>query len=395
MIKLAKKEECTGCGICTYKCPKSCITMNEDTTGGIYPVINKDNCIECHSCERICPILNPLTNTYPLKCYAAWNKDKQERQTSASGGVAIAIYKWAIKHDYLCIGVSMNSDFSVTYKIAQDEQQLSAFKNSKYVFSEPFYIYPELLKLLKQGKKAVIIGLPCQIAAFKKAFNKYNVIFIDLVCHGIVPTLYLKQHINFIEKQLEKDVARISFRAPEMGTETYHFTLYDKNDTIIYSKRTSDGESYNYGFHKAISYRENCYHCRFAQPQRCSDITLGDFHGLGKLAPCNYSEKKVSNILINSNQGLSLISDLIQNEILYAEERPVEEPIQGDFQLQRPSTKTKQRYDFEQLTKSSKKFNYDIIIQKVIIKEKIREKKNKIIQSLKSVCRKLIKLNSF
>lgn len=79
----------------------------------------------------------------------------------------------------------------------------------------------------------------------------------------------------------------------------------------------------------------------------------------------------------------------------YAEERPVEEPIQGDFQLQRPSTKTKQRYDFEQLTKSSKSFNYDIIIQKVITKEKIREKKNKIIQFLKSASRKLIKLNSF
>lgn len=392
MIKLAEKEECTGCGVCAFKCPKRCITMTEDIKGIIYPIINKDSCIECHSCEQICPILNPPTNHYPLKCYAAWNNNKQERQTSASGGIAIAIYKWAIKHNYLCIGVSMNSDFSATFKIAQNIEQLNTFKNSKYVFSEPYHIYPELSDFLKQGKKAVIIGLPCQIAAFKKAFNKYNAIFIDLVCHGIVPTLYLQQHINYTRKQLKKDVKRVSFRAPEMGTETYHFTLYDANNTIVYSKRTSDGDIYNYGFHKAISYRENCYHCKFAQPRRCSDITLGDFHGLGKLAPCNYNEKKVSNILINSNQGLALISELIQNNTLYADERPIEEPIQGDLQLQRPSIKTKQRYDFEKISSSSKKFNYNIIIQKVITKSKIRERKNKIIQPFKSIYKRLKKI---
>jgi coenzyme F420-reducing hydrogenase beta subunit len=389
MIKLAKEYECTGCGICAYKCPKQCIKMTPNMAGVIYPQINKDICIECHCCEKVCPIIPPPINNYPLKCYAAWNSNQQERKTSASGGIAIGIYKWAIKHNYLCIGVSMNSDFSATFKIAQNVDQLSNFKNSKYVFSEPYLIYPKLSELLKEGKKAIIIGLPCQIAGFKKIFSKYNVIFIDLVCHGTVPTLYLQQHINYIEKIIRNKATRVSFRAPEKGTETYHFTLYDKTGNIIYSKRTSDGENYNYGFHKAVCYRENCYHCKFAQPKRCSDITLGDFHGLGRLIPCDYNEKKVSNILINTTQGDLLIKSIIQDHILYVDERPVEEPILGDSQLQHPSKKSKQRIDFEKLIKSSKNFNYEIIIKQVIKKSEAREKKDKFIQMLKKIYHKL------
>ena len=88
--------------------------------------------------------------------------------------------------------------------------------------------------------------------------------------------------IQSLEKMIGEKANRMSFRSPEKGTENYFFTLYNNRDEIIYAKRSIDGDSYNIGFHRAISYRENCYHCRFACPERVSDITLGDYHGLGK-----------------------------------------------------------------------------------------------------------------
>lgn len=58
MIKLATHDTCTGCGACAFKCPKHCISMQENAIGIVFPVIDADACIECHSCEKVCPILN-------------------------------------------------------------------------------------------------------------------------------------------------------------------------------------------------------------------------------------------------------------------------------------------------------------------------------------------------
>ena len=58
MIRLANEKLCTACGACVERCPKNCISMEERPIGGCFPLINKNECIECHSCERVCPILN-------------------------------------------------------------------------------------------------------------------------------------------------------------------------------------------------------------------------------------------------------------------------------------------------------------------------------------------------
>lgn len=60
-ILLASISSCTGCSACVSVCPRECITMREDKEGFIQPYINTSQCIECHKCEKTCPILNPAT----------------------------------------------------------------------------------------------------------------------------------------------------------------------------------------------------------------------------------------------------------------------------------------------------------------------------------------------
>lgn len=49
-----RKEECCGCTACYAICPKVAITMVEDDEGFEYPVIDKNKCIKCYQCIKVC-----------------------------------------------------------------------------------------------------------------------------------------------------------------------------------------------------------------------------------------------------------------------------------------------------------------------------------------------------
>lgn len=52
------KEECCGCTACYTVCTKLAISMEADKNGFDYPVLNKNKCIKCYKCLKVCPIKN-------------------------------------------------------------------------------------------------------------------------------------------------------------------------------------------------------------------------------------------------------------------------------------------------------------------------------------------------
>lgn len=342
-MELAGKESCTGCGACAYVCPKKCISFKKDETyyDIAYPVIDERQCINCGKCQKYCPALNPLERATPISAYAAWSSDSEERRTSASGGVAAEIYKYALKEGWSIVGASFDENFKVCLELTDDLDAINKFKNSKYVFSYTGNIFHDIAYKLKNGKKIVVVALPCQIAAIRKIFNDNldNLLLVDLVCHGTMPYEYLKQYIGYMEKLYNKKIMRLSFRDPAKGTENFALSLFDEENICFYSS-TSLTDPYQYAYHRMVAYRENCYHCRYANCNRVSDITLSDYKGLGSCSPCNFSEKKVGSILINTVKGRKCIDWLIDNGTIVVEKRPVEEPIKGDSQLRSPSDKS-------------------------------------------------------
>lgn len=350
MIQLASKENCTACGACAFVCPKQCITMQEDDLGRMYPVMDDRNCISCKRCQKVCPILSPLDYHEPKKAYAAWSNDEEERRTSASGGIAAEVYKEALQEGYLIAGAKQNEDFTVTLDVSDNADAIADFKNSKYVFSSAYTLFPKIKELLKKGEKVAVIGLPCQVAALRKIFSDHeNLLLMEVVCHGTTPYDYLLQHIRTLEKNSGEKAVRMSFRDPETFTYTFTFTLYNSDNQRFYAQRTKDGDTYQFGYHRTVTYRENCYHCHFARDKRISDVTLSDYKGLGKKAPCSFNAIKVSSVLVNTPKGETFFKKLIDNHHIFAEERPVREPIEGDLQLRQPSQKKPARFDFERL----------------------------------------------
>lgn len=350
-MKLAGIKACTGCGACAYVCPKKCISFKDDNAYDIaYPLIDENKCINCGKCQKVCPALNPLEASVPFRSYAAWSSDTEERRTSASGGIASEIYKYALECGWFIVGAALDKDFQVCLKLSDKLSSIKDFKNSKYVFSSTKGLFQELNLRLKSGSKIVVIALPCQIAAIKKVFHQYldNLLLVDLVCHGVAPASYLIQHIRNIEKKKGDKAISVFFRDPAYSTDTFTFSLYNTQNRCFYAKRTANHDRYQVGYHRMISYRENCYHCQFAKQNRISDITISDYKGLGKYAPSNISDNRhVSCILANTKKGNDFISSLIKGGNIIAEERPVKEPIDGDAQLRHPSQKSLARKIFE------------------------------------------------
>lgn len=374
MIKLADKESCTACGACAFVCAKNSITMIEDEHGSVYPSLDSTNCVECGRCQKTCPILSPLDVNTPQIAYSAWSSDEKERETSASGGIAAEIYKKAVSEGCDIAGAVQQDDFRVVMQLSSDEKAIMKFKNSKYVFSEAWHVYQEIKQSLKADKNVVFIGLPCQVAALRKIFRENEkILFVEVVCHGTAPFSYLKQHIEHIEHTKNEKAIRMSFRDPD--TYTYTFTLYNKDGKRFYAEVPRKTDTYQYAYHSTISYRENCYHCHFAREQRIADITLSDYKGLGRMAPCSYGETNVSCILVNTEKGKKFIKEMIQEKRIYADERPVREPIEGDPQLRQPSLKGAARMDFERLIKVN---DFETTMQIVMKRDKRRKKIHKI-----------------
>ena len=101
MINIINKVDCCGCQACGDACPKGSISFHADEEGIWYPKVNLDTCIDCHLCEKVCPILSPAERTgiyKDAKVFAAYSKDETIRIDSTSGGIfsmlAEAMYRW-------------------------------------------------------------------------------------------------------------------------------------------------------------------------------------------------------------------------------------------------------------------------------------------------------------
>lgn len=386
MTFLAEKGVCTGCGACAFICPKQCILMKSNEMGAIYPEIDHTDCISCNRCQKVCPIISPVVRNSPNHAYAAWSCDDEERSTSASGGIASEIYKHSINEGWKIVGAVQQKDFSVSLQLSDNRESIALFKNSKYVFSTAYSLFPQIKVELKKGNSITIIGLPCQIAALRKLFpNQDKLFLVDLVCHGTTPHDYLIQHIHALEKEYGKKAVLMSFRDPHTYTYTYTFTLYDAEGNRFCERKIEKGDAYQVGYHKKITYRENCYHCPFANSRRMGDLTIADYHGLGKSAPCSFSSRDVSLILSNSEKGEALIQELVEKNKITVYERPLEEPIQGEIQLRHPSIKTADRRDFERLYKGDFTQAMAIVLRNRQRRLRIEEAKQKIKKCVKKI----------
>ena len=336
------RESCTGCGMCMSICKRNCISLVKDDSAAIYPHIDAQKCVSCSECVKVCPSnsIKPEMLSLPRKVYVGWNTDNDIRKNAASGGVASAFYQCAFDNGWLATGTRFTDEHILRMELFDKDGFTPAYRNSKYVFCETAEVYPQVIAKLKEGREVLFIGLPCHTAAVRALAEREKcsekLITCDIICHGVAPAEHLLQHIDSVAGD-HRSVDEISFRDPDWGTWSFMFTLRKKGK-VIYKKRVKSGDAYQNGYHSALIYRENCYRCRYARPERVADITIGDFSGLGSIKPYTGERYNVSCIMVNTDKGEQLLKSA--SKYLVYEERPADEALKVEKQLQRPSERT-------------------------------------------------------
>lgn len=347
MISLADKKNCTGCMACLQTCPMKCISVREDDIGDLYPYIDRDTCIECGSCVKVCPEIS-ITRKDCLKkpdqAYAVWSLNTNSRAASASGGAASGFYESALNQGYWICGVKYEEQYHVRHFLTKDQQVISAFRQSKYVYSETENIYRQIKDLLQKTEKVLFISLPCKVAGLYSFLGDKlaeNLLTVDIVCHGTPPYAQLREHIKNVAML---DQGKLTFRKEN----EFLFEVTDNNKTL-YSK-IGRQDNYLAAFFEGLNYRPSCYNCSYARPERISDITIGDFWGLGAEIPWNHPYTgSISAVLINTEKGRKFWNEC--SDSFFAEERSVEEAVKGNAQLNHPTTVHPKRAEFETLYK--------------------------------------------
>lgn len=370
---ICDKKNCTGCGLCASLCPQQCIALEVgDPLGHKYPHIDTFLCIDCGICKKKCPVLCPEELMSAEIAFAAWSKDDDEYRNSTSGGAASVISRHVLAQGGVVYGCAMLPDIEVKHIRIDDVKDVWKLKGSKYVQSNVAGVYRQLKKDALEGRLTLFIGTPCQVAAVKKMFKNIpdNLLLVDLVCHGVPSVQLLRKHVRKVANFDHYD--NIYFREGK-----YVVLVVVADGKVVYRKFLKGPrykEWYINTFFDGYTYRDSCYNCRYACPERISDITIGDFWGLGRKIPDDYiPEHKLGCSLIMpiTPKGHKFVEAVSSKLNVY--ERPVKEAVNGNDQLRAPFKKNVRIHLFRKLYPHIGNVAYRMVIPDKYVISKIKQ----------------------
>lgn len=353
MITITRKEQCCGCNACGDICPHNSISFKEDIEGFLYPEVNSTTCVDCHLCEKVCPIINVSQlkkNDFdkPI-CFAAQCKNLQSLFNSTSGSAFATLAERMYKEGGYVGGAVFNEDYSVTQFISSDKADLEKLRNSKYVQSNSEGFYNQVRDLLKAGKKVLVCGIPCQMAGLRSFLRKDydNLVIVDLICLGINSPKILRGYLDYMEEKHGSKIIYYKAKNKELGWRELTTKIVFENGDVDYDKKGTN--YFTHGFIGTHAYsRPSCYECCFKGFPRISDITIGDLWGAERVVGKDYDhDLGTSVIMCNSHKGLDFYR--LTESAFRSQEISLEDVTRGNLPLLQPLSKPtldrKQFYD--------------------------------------------------
>lgn len=309
-IEQIEKKQCTGCGLCAAKCPKSCIIMTEDEEGFRIPRVDAAMCIECGLCLRLCPTtsVDSLRSKAERKFFCGVIKDKEMLLKSSSGGVFGVLAKQVIDiGGYVC-GCVYTDDLDVQHKLTNQSEDIERMYGSKYVQSKAEHCFPDIKAHLCADEAVMFTGTACQIAALRQYLGEeYPKLYcVEILCHGVPSPGLFQQYKRYLERKLHGVVKDIRFRDKRKdgwGSEHCTCIIYEKNGTLKEYRPVLP--AFFSAFFYGLDLRESCYQCQFATSERVADLTIGDFWGCWKKFGKRFHEG-ISVVGINTEKGQKL-----------------------------------------------------------------------------------------
>lgn len=314
MIQINNPADCCGCTACASICAHDAITMKPDALGFLYPEVDKEKCVDCGLCEKVCAFNDHYDTSLNLEkplAYGARHKDMNEVETSRSGAAFIAISDYILEQGGVVYGAGYTDHFRVVHKRATTKEERDEFKGSKYVQSDMTGVFRQVKKDLRDGLTVLFSGTPCQTSGLNSYVGKRlreNLFLVDIVCHGVPSPYMWRDYIAYLEKKQGSPIVWVNFRDKQKyGWAAHHETFKFKNG--------GGKMSFTYLFYKHIMFRKSCGNCHFTNIKRPSDITIADFWGWENTdSAFNADNKGVSLVLLNTEKGRKLF-DAVQDRM--------------------------------------------------------------------------------
>ena len=310
------RDKCTGCGACLNVCPTNAIEMKVSAEGFEVPVIDEEKCIKCGKCLRVCHALEfPKAMSQNIEeAYYGRIKDNEEvLNYSSSGGIYYLLAKNVIDNGGITYGAVLNKENWEVTHMSNAESSLKAQMKSKYVQSSTYKSFKKIEEDLKQNKKVLFCGTPCQVAGLKKLIGENeNLITVDFICHGVPSPQILKDKVSKMEKTYNSKVKKMYFRSKYGNWSTQKILIEFENKKIYFMDANND-DYFNLFLNNFIL-RQSCYHCHYSNEKHVADITLADYWGVKRFSPKENDEKGLSLILINTRNGQELL-ETIKNKV--------------------------------------------------------------------------------
>ena len=317
-IKLCEEKECTGCMACQQICPCGAVEKVQ-VNGFIYPEVNDNVCVGCGQCMKTCPVLNISENKGNTHidesvCYAVYSKDDSLRMKSSSGGFFSVIAEKVLADDGVVYGAAWDESMNLIHRGIANRENLETIRRSKYVQSDTAQTFKEVQRYLKEGRKVLYCGTPCQLAglhSFLKGINHKNLVLVDVLCQGVPSPWGFKKYIKEIEADSGLEVVDCNFRTKKYGWRCGLLLLLLLNDERKNKQKkkklTNENNSYYRAFVRDYFMRPSCYNCQFKNNHQgyYSDITIADFWRIGTQIPLNVDnyEKGISAVMLNNEKG--------------------------------------------------------------------------------------------
>ena len=254
------------------------------------------------------------------KAYACINKNETVRLSSSSGGVYSLLAEEIIREGGCVFAAAFDENLCVKHIKITTIEDIEKSRGAKYVASDFVDAIKEAQGLLKEGRKVMFVGTPCQCAALIECAkdNRDNLLCVDCVCHGVPDKKIWNLYLESLAKR-GHSLQHVNMRNKKTGWTRYQYCWEMKysDGTVKYEK--ADKNPYMIGFTKDYYLRSSCYSCKHKGFARNTDITLGDFWGIWDIKPHMDDNKGTSLVLVHSQIGMDyftrISSEMICEEV--------------------------------------------------------------------------------
>ncbi|MCR5666511.1 MAG: Coenzyme F420 hydrogenase/dehydrogenase, beta subunit C-terminal domain [Eubacterium sp.] len=312
MIDCVQPSECVLCAGCRNVCPTGAISFENQYLDYAYPLIDSEKCIQCNKCEMVCPIVQKtnLKEGDYLHGYAAKVEDDIVRKNSTSGGVFYAIAMHTIQEGGYVCGAVYEEDYRVAHIVSNQKEDIIRMMGSKYAVSEMGDTLQKVKDLLKQQKKVLFTGCPCQIASVCTYLGEKpeGLFLLEIFCHGNCSGEILQSYLKMHETRRGSKIKDLAFREKSTGWHTSRVRIEFEDATQYKELITID--PYMRAFLSGTTMRESCYDCRFRSGKSGCDLMIGDFWGAEVEVKEMDDNKGLSAVVVVTPQGEKVLGRL-------------------------------------------------------------------------------------